>query len=126
MEKFNENFIVDEDGNKIAIILPMEYYIKYLEDLDELNQLRNNTVIIKESSIQISNEEKSKIEKVIERLKQGWSTWQELQSIAEYKDLHNLKMAVRIRANPKRYKIPIILEKKVENGIVYLRIKEER
>jgi len=36
MEKLHEQFIVDESGKKIAVVLPLENYEELLEDIHDL------------------------------------------------------------------------------------------
>ena len=40
MTTVNEGYVVDEDGNRVGVILPMEEYQKLLEELDELESIR--------------------------------------------------------------------------------------
>lgn len=36
MEKLHEQFIVDESGKKVAVVLPLENYEELLEDIHDL------------------------------------------------------------------------------------------
>ncbi len=40
MSAFKENFIVDENGARVGVVLDIADYRKLLEDLEELNAIR--------------------------------------------------------------------------------------
>ena len=40
MPTVNEGYVVDEDGARVGIILPIEDYRKLLEELEELESIR--------------------------------------------------------------------------------------
>jgi hypothetical protein len=40
MSKFNENFIIDEQGNRIGVILDIAEYRRLLEEIEELESIR--------------------------------------------------------------------------------------
>ena len=40
MEKFKENYVVDEQGNRIGVVLDIADYRRLLEDLEELESIR--------------------------------------------------------------------------------------
>lgn len=40
MDKFEENFVVDEKGNRIGVILDIDNYRKLLEEIEELELIR--------------------------------------------------------------------------------------
>ncbi len=40
MDKFRENFVIDDKGNPIGVILDIGEYRKLLEDLEELESIR--------------------------------------------------------------------------------------
>ena len=40
MTKVKEHFVVDEEGNRIEVVLPIEDYQKILEELEELESIR--------------------------------------------------------------------------------------
>jgi hypothetical protein len=40
MTKLKEHFVVDEAGNRIEVVLPIEDYQRILEDLEELESIR--------------------------------------------------------------------------------------
>jgi len=40
MPTVNEGYVVDENGNRIGVILPMEDYQKLMEELEELESVR--------------------------------------------------------------------------------------
>jgi PHD/YefM family antitoxin component YafN of YafNO toxin-antitoxin module len=40
MASVNEGYIVDDDGNRVGVILPMEDYRRLMEDLEELESIR--------------------------------------------------------------------------------------
>jgi hypothetical protein len=40
MEKFKENYVVDEQGNRIGVVLDIADYRKLLEELEELESIR--------------------------------------------------------------------------------------
>lgn len=40
MAKFKENYVVDEDGNHIGVLLDIKDYNKLLEELEELDSIR--------------------------------------------------------------------------------------
>lgn len=40
MAKAKERFVVDEQGNKTEVVLPIEDYEKILEELEELESIR--------------------------------------------------------------------------------------
>ena len=40
MAEFKENFVVDEHGNNIGVLLDIKEYNKLLEELEELESLR--------------------------------------------------------------------------------------
>ena len=39
MTKVREHFVVDEEGNRIEVVLPIEDYQKILEELEELESI---------------------------------------------------------------------------------------
>lgn len=73
----------------------------------------------------INGKNLTKIEIAVQKMSKGWITPEELQQLCGFKDLHNLKMAVSIKANPKRTKHPIKLEKKVIDGRMHWRIAKD-
>ena len=40
MPTVNEGFVVDENGDRVGVILPMEEYRKLMADLEELESIR--------------------------------------------------------------------------------------
>jgi len=40
MPTVNEGYVVNEDGARVGVILPMEEYRKLMEDLEELESIR--------------------------------------------------------------------------------------
>ena len=40
MPTLNEGYVVDEDGARVGVILPMEEYRKLMEELEELESIR--------------------------------------------------------------------------------------
>ena len=40
MDKFKENYVVDEQGNPIGVVLDIADYRKLLEELEELESIR--------------------------------------------------------------------------------------
>ena len=40
MSTMNEGFVVDENGARVGVILPIDEYRKLLEDLEELESIR--------------------------------------------------------------------------------------
>jgi hypothetical protein len=40
MTKFQENFVIDENGNRIGVILDIASYRKLLEEIEELESIR--------------------------------------------------------------------------------------
>lgn len=40
MPTVNEGYIVDDDGNRVGVILPMEEYRRLMEELEELESIR--------------------------------------------------------------------------------------
>ncbi len=40
MKNFKENFVVDAEGNKIGVFLPINKYNKLLEELEELEDIK--------------------------------------------------------------------------------------
>ncbi len=40
MPTVNEGYVVDENGARVAVILPVEEYRKLMEDLEELESIR--------------------------------------------------------------------------------------
>ena len=40
MGKFKENYVVDEQGNRIGVVLDIADYRKLLEDIEELESIR--------------------------------------------------------------------------------------
>lgn len=40
MTRVKERFVVDEDGNRTEVVLPIEDYEKILEELEELESIR--------------------------------------------------------------------------------------
>lgn len=40
MPTVNESYVVDENGTRVGVILPMEDYRKLLEELEELESIR--------------------------------------------------------------------------------------
>ncbi len=40
MTTMNEGFVVDENGARVGVILPIDEYRKLLEDLEELESIR--------------------------------------------------------------------------------------
>jgi hypothetical protein len=40
MGKFEENFVIDEKGNRIGVILDIASYRKLLEEIEELESIR--------------------------------------------------------------------------------------
>ena len=40
MPTVNEGYVVDEDGARVGVILPMEEYRKLMEELEELESIR--------------------------------------------------------------------------------------
>ena len=40
MSKFKENYVVDEQGNRIGVVLDIADYHKLLEELEELESIR--------------------------------------------------------------------------------------
>src|SRR5688572_16235357 len=40
MERMPERYLVDENGNRIAVVLPMKEYQQLLEALEELEEIR--------------------------------------------------------------------------------------
>ena len=40
MEKFKENYVVDEKGNRIGVVLDIVDYRRLLEELEELESIR--------------------------------------------------------------------------------------
>jgi PHD/YefM family antitoxin component YafN of YafNO toxin-antitoxin module len=40
MTRVNEGYVVDEGGNRIGVILPMEDYRRLMEEVEELESIR--------------------------------------------------------------------------------------
>ncbi len=40
MPTVNEGYVVDENGNRVGVILPMEDYQRLMEELEELESIR--------------------------------------------------------------------------------------
>ena len=40
MPTVNEGYVVDENGNRVGVILPMEDYQRLMEELEELESVR--------------------------------------------------------------------------------------
>jgi hypothetical protein len=40
MDKFEENYVIDEKGNRIGVILDIANYRKLLEEIEELESMR--------------------------------------------------------------------------------------
>lgn len=40
MGKFQENYVIDEKGNRIGVILDIDNYRKLLEEIEELESIR--------------------------------------------------------------------------------------
>jgi PHD/YefM family antitoxin component YafN of YafNO toxin-antitoxin module len=40
MPTVNEGYIVDEGGNRVGVIVPMEDYLRLMEELEELESIR--------------------------------------------------------------------------------------
>lgn len=40
MPTVNEGYVVDENGDRVGVILPMEEYRKLMEELEELESIR--------------------------------------------------------------------------------------
>ena len=59
MAKITEKFIVDEKGNKTAVIIPIEEYNKLLEDLHDLAMIAER----KNESLYPFNELKKRLKK---------------------------------------------------------------
>jgi hypothetical protein len=73
----------------------------------------------------INEKNLKKIEVAVQEMSKGWVTPEQLQVLSGFKDLHNLTMAVRIKANPKRTKHYIKVEKKMIDGRMHWRIAKD-
>jgi hypothetical protein len=40
MATFNERYVVDENGNRVGVLLDISYHRKILEELEELDSIR--------------------------------------------------------------------------------------
>lgn len=45
---FKENFVIDEQGQKRAVQLPMKDWVQIKKDLEELERLRNKKIFLTE------------------------------------------------------------------------------
>lgn len=65
MGKFKENFVVDDQGNPIGVILDIAEYRKLLEELEELESIRAY------DAAKASQDEAIPLEQAISEIEQG-------------------------------------------------------